>query len=105
MKITEGGQLGIELLLLNWFKISPSISSVIIDFILYLIGFLVLGKKYRINAIIGTISYSISYYLFENISLTLTLPNNLLLLSIIGGILVGVGCGLVVKKVEMILLH
>ena len=59
MKITEGGQLGIELLLLNWFKISPSISSVIIDFILYLIGFLVLGKKYRINAIIGTISYSI----------------------------------------------
>jgi uncharacterized membrane-anchored protein YitT (DUF2179 family) len=40
-KIAEGGQLGTELLLYNWFGMSPAISSLIIDFILFTISFFV----------------------------------------------------------------
>lgn len=98
MFVSEGGQLGVELLLYNWFNISPSISSFIIDATLYLLGFFILGKKFFINAIVGTSSYSIFYYIFEHNPVNLNLPNNMLLIAILGGILVGIGCGLVVRK-------
>lgn len=95
--IAEGGQLGIELLLYNLLNISPAISSFIIDFTIYLIGVFVLGKKFAINAIVGTLSYSIFYLLFDYIDINIITINNLLIGSIVGGILVGIGCGLVVR--------
>ena len=98
-KIAEGGQLGIELLFYKWFSLSPAISSLIIDFTMFFVSFLVLGKKYFRNAIVGTLSYSLFYFLFQNSPYLLpNLSNNLMFASIIGGLLVGVGCGLVVKS-------
>lgn len=97
IQLTEGGQIGIELLLQHWLNISPAYSSVFIDLLLYVLGFIILNKKFRVNAIIGTLTYSISFFIFERIELSLPLLNNLLLSSIIGGILVGIGCGIVVK--------
>lgn len=98
-QIAEGGQLGTELLLLNWFDISPAISSIVIDFLMFIISYFVLGKKFFNNAIFGTISYSLFYLLFQNIPYLLPdLSNNLLLATIIGGLLVGIGCGIVVKS-------
>lgn len=98
-KIAEGGQLGIELLFYNWFNISPAISSFIMDFIMFVISFFVLGKKYFNNAIFGTISYSLFYLFFQNVPYLLPdLSNNLLIATILGGLLVGFGCGIVVKN-------
>ena len=98
-KIAEGGQLGIELLLLNWLGISPAISSFVMDFIMFIISFFILGKKYFNNAIVGTMAYSLFYFLFQNIPYLLPdLSHNLLLATIIGGLLVGIGCGFVVKS-------
>ena len=98
-QLTEGGQIGVELLLQHWFNISPAYSSIFIDLLLYILGFIILNKKYRINAIIGTLTYSISFFIFERISLSLPFLNNLLLSSIIGGMLVGVGSGIVVRHI------
>ena len=98
-ELTEGGQIGIELLLLRWFKISPTVSSILIDILFYILGFLILNQKFRINAIIGTLTYSIAYFLFDNISISMPLIDNLLLSSIIGGLVLGFGCGLVVKNI------
>ena len=96
-QLTEGGEIGIELLLLNWFGVSPAISSICIDFIFYFLGFFILNKKFRINAVIGTLAYSFSYFLFEQINFSWAFISNLLLSSIIGGVLLGIGCGLVVR--------
>lgn len=98
--IAEGGQLGVELLFLNLLSISPAIVSLIIDFIAYFIGGIVFGKKFFTNCIIGTISYSAFYALFEHLPIQLfpDLSNQLLLASIIGGIMVGIGCGIVVRN-------
>ena len=98
-QLTEGGQIGVELLLQHWFNISPAYSSVFIDLLLYILGFIILNKKFRINAIIGTLTYSISFFIFERISIPLPFLNNLLLSSIIGGVLVGIGCGTVVRHI------
>ena len=98
-QLTEGGQIGIELLLQHWFNISPAYSSVFIDLLLYILGFIILNKKFRINAIIGTLTYSISFFIFERIDFSFPFLNNLLLSSIIAGILVGIGCGMVVRHI------
>lgn len=44
--IVEGSQLGIELLLYNWFNISPAISLVIMDTMFYILGIIVLKNKF-----------------------------------------------------------
>jgi len=96
--IAEGGELGIELLIYNWFKISPAIVSLLIDILAYSVGYLLYGKKFLLNAIIGTLSYSIFYYIFEQMPVIIPdLSNHLLLASILGGLIVGIGCGLVLK--------
>jgi uncharacterized membrane-anchored protein YitT (DUF2179 family) len=95
--IAEGGELGIELLIYNFFNISPAIISLIIDVTSYTIGSVLFGKKFLLNAIIGTIAYSFFYFLFENTpSIFPDLSNQLLLASIIGGVFVGIGCGIVI---------
>lgn len=97
--IAEGGQLGIELLLYNWFNISPAISSVIMDTMFYILGIIVLKNKFAVNALVGTLSYSLFYFIFQHIPYLLPdFSNNLLLASILGGIIVGIGCGMVVKS-------
>ena len=97
--IAEGGQLGVELLFFNLLGISPGIVSIIIDATAYIIGSLLFGKKFFFNAILGAVSYSGFYLLFENTNTFFpNLSNNLLLASIIGGIMVGVGCGIVIKN-------
>lgn len=98
-QLTEGGEVGIELFLQHWFNISPSISSVCIDLLFYFFGFFILNKKFRLNAIIGTLTYSISYLLFENLNYSWFFIDNILLSAIIGGLALGIGCGLVVKHV------
>ena len=98
-QLTEGGEVGIELLLQHWFNISPSISSVCMDLLFYFFGFFILNKKFRLNAIIGTLTYSISYLLFENLNYSWFFIDNILLSAIIGGLALGIGCGLVVKHV------
>ena len=95
--IAEGGELGVELLIYNFLNISPATISLIIDVTSYTIGSMLFGKKFLLNAIIGTISYSFFYFLFENTpSIFPDLSNQLLLASIIGGVFVGIGCGIVI---------
>ena len=43
---TEGGVLGMTLLLNHWFKISPSVSGIVMDFTCYFIGWRVLGNSF-----------------------------------------------------------
>lgn len=98
LHITEGGELGLELFFLNWFNISPSITSIILDITFYTLGALILGKKFLINAFIGTFFYSIFYFIFSLYPIDFSfLSNHLLIAALLGGILVGVGCGLIVR--------
>lgn len=96
--ITEGGELGIELLFLNWFNISPSITSVVMDIIFYGLGAAVLGLSFIKYAAAATAAYSASYFLWS--SFPPLLPNfssQPLLAALLGALFVGMGCGLVVR--------
>ena len=96
--ITEGGVLGLLLLLQHVFSISPSITSVVIDFSLFAIGSKFFGKKFLLYSILSTTTFSFTYKIWEHIGfLVPSFTHNMLIASILAGICVGVGVGLVVR--------
>lgn len=96
--VTEGGVLGLLLLMQHVFNISPSITSVVIDFSLFAIGSKFFGKKFLLYSILSTTTFSTTYKIWESIGfLVPNFTHNMLIASILAGIGVGVGVGLVVR--------
>ncbi len=97
--ITEGGVLGLILLLEYWFKVSPAISSFVIDTSCFLIGYKVLGGNFLTSSLLATCSFSITYRMWQ--LAPPILPNfsaQPLVAAILGGVFVGIGVGLCVKQ-------
>ena len=98
-QITEGGVLGAILLLQHWFKISPSITGVILDFTCYFIGWRMLGNSFLKNAIFSTCCFSMWYMLWENCGFLLPDMSGIpLVAAVAGAVFVGIGVGIVVKE-------
>ena len=96
--ITEGGALGLMLLLQHWFKISPAWSGIVINFACYFLGWKLLGGRFIINSFIAGGAYSVFYYVFEQFNpICPQIANYPLLASIVGALFVGVGVGLCVR--------
>ncbi len=96
--ITEGGVLGMILLLKHWTGISPGITGICLDSICYFIGFKLLGKQFFKNALVTSLGFSFFYNIFEHIGYGIPdLSSIPLLAAILGGLFVGVGVGLVVR--------
>ncbi|MEG1638162.1 MAG: YitT family protein [Erysipelotrichaceae bacterium] len=96
--ITEGGILGLLLLFKNIFSISPSFTSVVIDFTLFMFGAKYFGKKFLLYSLLSTLSFSLSYKVFEKIGyIAPSLENNMLLASVMAGLFVGIGVGIIVR--------
>ena len=95
--ITEGGILGLLLLFKHLFDISPSITSLVLDLSLFLLGMHFFGKRFLILSIFCTTSFSFFYRFIEKFPpLAPSLAENMLLASLLAGIFVGIGVGLVV---------
>lgn len=96
--VTEGGALGLMLLVEHWFKISPAISGLVINFSCYFLGWRLLGGRFIINSFIAGGGYSAFYYIFEQYNpVWPEIVNYPLTASIIGAVFVGVGVGLCVR--------
>ena len=97
--ITEGGILGMILLFKEWLNISPSISSIVLDSICYIIAFLVLGKVFAKYSLLSTFTFATTLAIWK--SFPPVIPNIAaypLLAAILGAIFVGIGSGMVVKE-------
>lgn len=96
--VTEGGVLGLLLLIKNLFDISPSITALVIDLSLFAIGSKFFGKKFLLFSIFSSLSFSTWYKLWESIGFIVpNLTDNMLLASILAGIGVGIGVGIIVR--------
>ena len=97
--ITEGGVLGMTLLLQHWFDISPSISGIIMDFTCYFIGWRILGNSFLKNAVFASCCFSLCYRVWENVGYLIpNLSSHQLIAAVLGALFVGVGVGIVVKE-------
>lgn len=96
--VTEGGVLGLTLLLRYWLHISPALSSFVLSAICYLIGIKVLGRKFLIYSAIAVVSYSCFYAFFDLFPpIYPGIAQYPLAAAIIGAVFVGVGVGLCVR--------
>lgn len=96
--VTEGGVLGLILLIKNIFDISPAITSLIIDVSLFALGSKFFGKQFLLYSLVSTTTFSITYKTWESIGFLIpSLMNNMLIGSILAGVFVGVGVGFVVR--------
>lgn len=97
--ITEGGIWGIELLLFNWFGLSPAVTAPFLDGTCYLMGVVFLGKEFIIKSFVGTLGYSAFYAFLEQFPPILPdLDSIPILAAIIGAVFVGIGAGIVVRQ-------
>ena len=93
--VTEGGALGLTLLLQNWFDISPAVSGAVINGALYLLGIKVLGKTFLFYSLLSGGGFSLFYAIFEQFPrLWPEIEHMPLTASLAGAVFVGVGVGL-----------
>lgn len=96
--ITEGGVLGMTLLLQHWLGISPAVSEIVLDVICYALGARYLGRDFLPHALAATGCFALFYAINERVGYLLPpLGHMPLLAAVVGGLFVGVGVGLVVR--------
>lgn len=96
--ITEGGVLGATLLLEYWFRISPAITSFLMNAVCFALGFRILGKEFIVCSAIAALGYSIGYALWEQFpTLWPELAQYPLLAAVLGALFIGIGAGLCVR--------
>lgn len=96
--VTEGGILGVMLLLKYWFHISPAYSSFVLDILCFAFGYKVLGKGFLKYSLAAILTFSVSYRIFEIFPpLWPELSLHPAAAAVVGACFVGVGAGLSVR--------
>jgi len=96
--VTEGGTLGLTLLLQYWFDISPAISGLILNVACYVLGWRLLGKGFIAYSFVATTGFSVAYRVCECFDpIWPEIADMPLLAAIVGALFVGVGVGLCVR--------
>ena len=96
--VTEGGVLGMTLLLHHWFGLSPSISGLVLNAACYIGGWRTLGRSFIFYSVIAGGGFSAFYAFFERFDpLWPGLAQMPLVAAVVGALFVGVGAGLSVR--------
>ncbi len=97
--ITEGGVLGMVLLIHHWLGIPSSVVSPVLDVICYAVAFRYLGKAFIRFSLFSTLSLAGFFRLWEAFPPVLPdLSEYPLAAAVLGGLFVGVGVGIVVRQ-------
>lgn len=94
-RIAPGGASGLAVVLFHLFNLPVSAVLLLINIPLFILGWYILGARFGINTLVGTILLPIFVALTENIT---PMTEDLLLAAIYGGILMGVGVGIVFRS-------
>lgn len=96
--VTEGGVLGMMLLLKHWFNISPAYSGIVIDALCFYFGWKVLGGGFLGYSAVANIIFAITYRLLETTDpLWPQLYQHPFAAAILGALFVGIGAGICVR--------
>lgn len=95
--LAEGGIAGITLILHSLYGIDPALSSLILNFPLFILGAKIFGKKSLALTIYGTVLMSVFIWIWQQFPITLSLENDMILVAGVAGLFSGVGSGLVFR--------
>ncbi|NJE64484.1 YitT family protein [Enterococcus durans] len=96
-QLAEGGVSGITLILKALFGIDPAYSTLFINIPLILIGGKILGKRSLAYTVLGTLSLSVFLWIWQRVPLQINLQHDLLIVSLLAGLVAGIGSGLVYR--------
>lgn len=96
--IIAGGVSGIGIVLNHYFGLSVSLSVGIINVVLFVLGFLFIGKVFAMTTLISTFLFPLFLELFSSCQIFHGYLNDPLLSCILAGCLVGVGIGMILKN-------
>ena len=96
--VTEGGVLGATLLLEHWLRISPAISSFLLNGACYALGWKTLGREFIAYSLVAACGYSAAYGICEQFPpLWPEISGMPLLAAIAGALFIGIGAGICVR--------
>jgi len=97
--VTEGGVLGLTILLQYWLGISPALSGLILNILCYLIGWKYIGKEFIGYSVFAGGGFSLFYAVFEGSfdPLFPVFAEMPLAASVVGALFVGIGVGICVR--------
>lgn len=96
--VTEGGVLGLTLLLRHWFHISPAVSSLVLNLACYALGWKTLGKSFIAYSLLSICTYSVSYGFLEQFPpLWPQIAFHPFIAAVAGALFIGIGAGLCVR--------
>lgn len=89
-KLADGGLAGISVILHYLFNFNISITYMILNVPLIIMGYKLIGGKFILKTFYGTMMTSVAFRVFENY---LGPMNDKLIASIFGGLIIGIGLG------------
>ena len=97
-QVTEGGGLGLNLLLEHWLGLSPALTSFVFNAVCYFLGWRLLGREFIAHSAVATVGFSLTYAVLEQFDpLWPELAEMPLAAALAGAVFVGVGTGLCVR--------
>lgn len=102
-KISTGGVSGVGTVLYHLFGVPLSVTTLVINLLLFVFGYKMLPKQSLIKTLVGIVAFSLSLALTDLIAVRCAdavalITADVWISAIFGGVLVGVGVGLVVFK-------
>ena len=95
--IVAGGVSGIGIVLQHYFGLSISVTVGIVNIVLFLLGFVFLGKVFAMTTLVSTFVFPLLLEFFETHIFFHHYLNDPLLACMIAGCFIGVGIGLILK--------
>lgn len=95
--IIAGGVSGIGIVFQHYFDLPVSISVGMINIVLFVLGFLFMGKVFAMTTLVSTFVFPVLLSFFESQPIFHGYLNDPLLACILAGVFIGVGIGLILK--------
>lgn len=95
--IIMGGATGIGLTISHYIAMDLSAIIFVVNIILFVLGTIVLGKTFALTTLVSTFVYPVFLSVMRSIPGITELTDNIMLASLYGGALLGLGIGLVVR--------
>ncbi|MGN1183343.1 MAG: YitT family protein [Faecalibacillus sp.] len=96
-KLITGGTTGIALFLNHYFHLPISFFTFIFNFIMFVIGAIVLGKRFALTTLLSTFYYPIILGVFEIIFKDVLIIDDILINTLFSGVLLGISIAIVIK--------
>lgn len=93
--LAEGGIAGVTLIVHSLYGIDPAYTSLLLNIPLFILGAKILGKRSLAFTLYATILMSFFMWMWQQIPMELPLRDDMMLVSVVAGLIAGAGSGLV----------